>query len=67
MRMTLRELHPEASKIEYRVACTNWFDGAKDRNGERKQRRNNLLSIILKNYTLIFLYCSCRSKVLKLK
>ena len=41
MAVTLRELHPEASDIEYRVACTNWFDGAKDRNGGRKQRRNN--------------------------
>ena len=46
MAVTLRELHQEASEIEYRVACANWFDGTKDRNGGRKQRRNNSLSTI---------------------
>ena len=46
MAVTLRKLHPEPGETDYRVACTNWFDGGKDRNGGRKQRRNNSLSTI---------------------
>ena len=57
MAVTLRKLHPEASEIEHRVACTNWFDGANDKNGGRKQRRNNSLSTlnVEKQYDCIFI------------